>query len=228
MKKKKETTSKERYYVASQWQLMWRKFRKHKLALIGGTILIMLYIAAIFCEITAPYAISRRRVQYSLSPPQRIHFFDADGSFHLRPFVYGFTRTRSPKYRWIYKEDKNQEYPIYFFVHGDKYKLWNVLGMNVHLFGVKEPGVMFLFGTDKLARDVFSRTIYAARISLSIGVVGIGVSFLLGSLLGGISGYYGGRADMAIQRVIELLLSIPSIPLWMALSATLPLAWSSL
>ena len=122
--------------------------------------------------------------------------------------------------------DKSKRCPIHFLVHGDKYKLWNIFPSDIHLFGVKKPDVLFLFGTDNLGRDLFSRTLYAARISLSIGLVGIGLSFVLGCILGGISGYYGGRADMIIQRLVEFLTSIPTIPLWMALSAALPSQWS--
>jgi len=225
-RKKDEISAEEKLYIASQWQLMWRKFVKHKLALLGAVTLIILYIIAIFCEFFSPYDIYERYVKYIHCPPQRIHFFDEKRNFHFRPFVYGLKQTSDPKsWRRIYLEDKTNKYPIYFFVHSYECKLWNLFPMDVHLFGVKK-GEMFLFGTDKLGRDLFSRNIYAARISLSIGLVGVILSFVLGSLLGGISGYYGGTADMIIQRAIELLLSIPTIPLWMALSAALPSQWS--
>ncbi len=224
--KKEGITAEERFYIASQWQLMWRKFKKHKLAILGSIILAIFYILAIFCEFFSPYDIYKRNAKYVYCPPQRIHFFDKEG-FNFRPFVYGFKRTLDMKtFSRIYVEDKTKKYPIYFFVHGDKYKFWNLFKADVHLFGTKEPGVIFLFGTDKLGRDLFSRNLYAARISLSIGLVGVTLSFILGSILGGISGYYGGTADMIIQRVIEFLLSIPTIPLWMALSAALPSDWS--
>jgi len=226
MRKKKERASaEEKYYVASQWQLMWRKFRKHKLALLGGTILAIFYSAAIFCELFSTQDIHQEHLKYIYCPPQRIHFFDEEG-FHFRPFVYELRRTIDPDtWRKIYTEDKTKKYPIYFFVHGDKYKFWGLLEADVHLFGVNK-GTMFLFGTDKLGRDLFSRNLHASRISLSIGLVGIALSFVLGSVLGGISGYYGGSADMIIQRAIEFLTSIPTIPFWMALSAALPPDWS--
>ncbi|GAH65469.1 unnamed protein product, partial [marine sediment metagenome] len=118
-----------------------------------------------------------------------------------------------------------EKYPIYFFVPGDKYKFWNLFEIDTHFLGVKKPGIIFLFGTDKLGRDLFSRSFYAARISLSIGLIGVAFSFILGCGLGGVSGYFGGASDMAVQRVIELLISIPTIPLWMALSAALPADW---
>jgi len=222
---KDELTAEERYYVASQWQLVWRKFKKHKLALFGGSILTIFYVVAIFCEFFSPYDIYQRYPKYIYCPPQRIHFFDEEG-FHLRPFIYGLKGKPDPvTLRREYTLDKAEKYPLYFFVRGDEYKLWNVFPGNVHFFGVKDS-VLFLFGTDKLGRDLFSRNLFASRISLSIGLVGVAISFILGCSLGGISGYYGGASDMIIQRIIEFLICIPTIPLWMALSAALPALWS--
>jgi len=224
-RKKEGISAEEKLYVASQWQLIWRKFKKHRLAIFGGTILAIFYLVAIFCNFFSTYDIYKRYTKYIYCPPQRIHFFDEKG-FHFRPFVHGIKRRRDPvSFRRIYKEDKTKKYPIYFFVHGNRYKFWNLFETDVHLFGVKE-GTIFLLGTDELGRDLFSRNIYAARISLSIGLIGVVLSFVLGCILGGISGYYGGAADMIIQRVIEFLFSIPIIPLWMALAAALPPFWS--
>lgn len=223
--KRKKVSAEERLYVASQWQLMWGKFIKNKLAIFGGIVLVTFYLVGLLCAFFSPYDIHKHSIKYIYCPPQKIHFFDEKG-FHLRPFVYGFNLTKDPvTFRRIYKEDKREKYPIYFFVGGDEYKLWNLFPADIHLFGVKR-GAIFLFGTDKLGRDLFSRNLYAARISLSIGLVGVGMSFILGCILGGISGYYGGIADIIIQRVIEFLISIPTIPLWMALSAALPTQWS--
>ncbi len=223
-KEKEKFTAEERYYLASQWQLMWRKFKKHKLALVGASMLIILYVAAIFCGFFSPYHIYTRS-KYLYAPPQKIHFFDEEG-FHLRPFVYELEGGRDPvTLHPKYSVDKTKKHPIYFFVHGDEYKFWGLFETDIHLFGVKE-GVIFLFGTDKLGRDLFSRNMYASRISLSIGLVGVAIAFVLGCLLGGISGYYGGVADTIIQRIIEFSISIPTIPLWMALSAALPPRWS--
>jgi len=227
--KRKEISAEEKFYMASQWQLMWRKFRKHKLAIIGGVILAIFYTGAIFCEFFSTQDIYKRYTKYIYCPPQRIHFFDEKGKFHFRPFVCGFKRTRDPiTWEKIYKEDKSKKYPIYFFVRGDKYKLWNIFPSDIHFIGVKKGGIFFLFGTDKLGRDMFSRNLYASRISLSIGLVGVALSFILGSLLGGISGFYGGAADMVIQRIIEFLICIPTIPLWMGLAAAIPTDWPPL
>jgi len=224
--REKEISSTEgRFYVASQWQLMWRKFKKHKLAIFGGATLAIFYIVAIFCEFFSTYDIYERYRKYVYCPPQRIHFFD-ERNFHLRPFVYGVKRSLDPvTWERIYVIDRTKKYPLYFFVRSSEYKLWNIFPADIHFLGTK-GGTIFLFGTDGLGRDLFSRNLHAARISLSIGLVGVFLSFLLGCILGGISGYFGGRADMVIQRVIEFLISIPTIPLWMALSAALPMDWS--
>ena len=226
MKKKGEISAEEKYYIASQWQLMWRKFRKHKLAIVGGGILTIFYILAIFCEFFSPYDIYKRYPDYIYMPPQRIHLFDEKGVFHLRPFVYGIKQETDPiTWETKFTEDKTNKYPIYFFVHGDEYKLWNLFPADIRFFGVEKPGTIFLFGTEDMGRDLFSRNLYAARISLSVGLVGVALIFIIGIILGGISGYYGGVSDMIIQRAIEFLISIPTIPLWMALAAALPKDW---
>ncbi len=226
--KRRKTSVEEKFYIASQWQLMWRKFRKHKLALFGGTILAIFYLLATFCEFFAPQDISKRNREYTYSPPQRIRFFDEEG-FNLRPFVYGLKRMVDPEtWKTTYVlEERPKKYPIRFFVHGDSYKLWGLFETDIHLFGVR-GGTLFLFGTDKIGRDIFSRNLYASRISLSIGLVGVSISFVLGCILGGISGYFGGGTDTVIQRLIEILIALPTIPLWMSLSAALPQNWSSI
>jgi len=224
-KEKAEVSLEEKFYVASQYQLMWRKFRKHKLAIVGGIILFVFYLGAILCEFVSPYDIFERYTDYLYAPPQRIRFFDEEG-FHLRPFVYKMKLEMDPiTWERIYKIDRTKKFPLYFFTHGPKYKFWNLFKGDLHLFGVKE-GTIFLLGTDGLGRDMFSRIIYASRISLSIGLIGVFLSFALGLTIGGASGYYGGYLDNIIQRVIEFLRSMPTLPLWMALAAALPPHWS--
>jgi len=225
IKDKQNERKEEGYYVASQWKLMWWKFRKHKVAMTALPILVSLYFLAIFCEFISPYGPLMRFPKYLSAPPQRIHFFDEDKSFYLRPFVYGLKQKKDPvTFRRTFTVDKTRRYPIYFFVRGETYKFWNLFEFNLHLFGT-ENGPVFLFGTEELGRDLFSRIIYASRISLSIGLVGVFLSFVLGLILGGIAGYFGGVIDNIIMRTVDLLISIPTIPLWMALAAAVPQDW---
>ena len=213
-------------YVASQWQLMWWKFRKHKLGLAGSAVVLLFYVAALFCEFLAPYEPHERDIKYVHAPPQPVHFI-GEGGFHLRPFVYGLVGERDPESRRMtFQVDPTQRSFIYLLVHGDPYKFWGLFETDIHLFGLKdEQGTVLLLGADRLGRDMLSRILYGARISLSVGLIGVFFSFLLGILMGGISGYVGGVADVVIQRLIEFIRAIPSIPLWLALSAALPPEW---
>ena len=217
----------EKYYLASQWQLAWRKFRKHRLAMLGVALLGILYTLTIFCEFFAPYGADTRLGRYPEAPPTRIHLVDQEGKWHWPPFVYGVKSevdlaTISRKY----SEDTTKLYPISFLARGESHKLWGIIPTEYHLLGVDDPGFVFLFGTDAIGRDVFSRTLYGGRVSLTVGLVGVFLSFVLGCVLGGISGYYGGIVDTVIQRVIEFLMSLPTLPLWMGLSAALPVTLS--
>ena len=221
-----ELSAEERYYLASQWQLMWHKFRRHRLAIVGGAVLVVLYLAAIFADFLAPYPKEIRFKEFPYRPPTPVHLTDDEGRFR-GPFVYGTTSKRDLEtLELIFEVDEATCYPIRFFARGEAYQLLGLFETDIHLFGVEEPGGIFLFGTDSIGRDIFSRTLHGARLSLSIGLVGVSLSFIIGVTLGGISGYFGGAVDDVIQRIIELLISIPTIPLWLALSAALPRDWS--
>ena len=220
-----ETVADEAYFTASSWTLMRRNLVKHRLAILGGSVLALLYLTgAIAPGFFSTHDFGQRNNDYILSPVQRIRVLH-EGRPH-RPFVYGLATSRDPEtFRRIYVVDKEAVFPIRLLVRGGDYKLLGIFPANLHLLGVEDPGVMFLFGTDELGRDLYSRTLHGARISLTIGLVGVAMSFILGCLLGGISGYFGGAADMLIQRVIEFFGSIPTLPLWMALAAAVPTAW---
>ena len=218
----------ERLYAASQWQLMGIRFRKHRLARWSAVVMLTLYLSAAFCEILAPYPLAYREIDHAYAPPQRLHFIGDDG-LHFRPFVYALSPVRNPETRRVhYIEDRSRSYPVRLFPKGEPYRLWGLLELDRHLLGVDEPGTLYLLGTDSLGMDLFSRILYGARISLTVGLVGVGLSFVFGLIIGAISGYYGGWVDHLIQRGIEILRSFPSIPLWMALSAALPATWSPL
>ncbi len=212
----------DKLFIATQWTLMWRKFRKHKLAMVGTWVVIFFYLVAIFAEVIAPQDPLTRSTDFIHVSPQAIHLFGGQG---IRPFVYGLTATEDPRtWRKIYTDDTTIEVPLHFWVEGEPYKLWGLFPSNRHLFGTTD-GPFYPLGTDDSGRDMLSRTIYGIRISVSIGLVGVIFTFILGSVLGAVSGYYGGAVDFVIQRVIEFILCIPAIPLWMALSAAVPKEW---
>lgn len=214
--------------AATQWQLMWRKFVQHRLAVFGLVVLTLFYTVAAFAEMIAPHDPYRRNTRYIHVPPQKIHFVDESG-FSLRPFVYGLKQELDPvTWRRRYVEDSSQKHFIRFLTRGDRYRLWGLFETDLHLFGAEGGAPLFLMGTDGSGRDLFSRVIYGTRVSLTVGLIGIFISFVLGCLLGGLSGYYGGTVDLVIQRVIEFPLSIPTIPLWMALAAAMPKNWTTL
>ncbi|RWD74808.1 ABC transporter permease [Mesorhizobium sp.] len=219
------TPEQSKVFQASQLRLMWWKFRRHRLALISGIFLAALYLGILICEFLAPYNLHTRNMDYIYSPPQRVHLFH-NGQF-VGPFVYGRQMTLDMdtlKRNYMDKQDDVQR--IRFFCKGDSYRFWGLIEGDRHLVCPAENGQLFLAGTDRLGRDVLSRIIYGARISLTIGLVGIGFSFLLGIVIGGLAGYHGGIFDLIVQRIIEVLQSIPSIPLWLALAAIMPITWS--
>ena len=213
--------------VASQWRLMWWKFRKHRLAVVGAVVVIGFYLMAAFCELIAPISAETYNNQYVFAPPQPLHLF-RDGRF--APHIYGYTFKRDPKsFKKTWAIDDQNIIPVGFFVSGEPYKLWGLLPGTMHLFGPQQADApFFLIGTDKNGRDILSRTIYSARISLTVCLVSVFISLVLGIMLGGISGLFGGWIDNVIQRVIEVLLSVPTIPILLSLAAVVPLDWSPL
>jgi peptide/nickel transport system permease protein len=216
--------------TATHWQLMWWKFKRHKMALFGGSILGILVILSLFAEFIGPYTPQERTVKYAQGQPMGFHFIDDEGTFHLRPFVYlRVSKRHKVTLRLVSTVDKSRRWPVKFFVRGDDYTMWGLFKSDLHLFGFEEnKAFLHLFGTDQLGRDVFSRVLYATRTSLSIGAIGVGLSFVLGISLGGIAGYFGGMTDNVIMRLIEFIRSIPTLPLWLALAAALPREWTAL
>ena len=219
------TPAQERVYLASQWRLMWWKFKRHRIALASGIFLALLYASILISEFLAPYHYQTRNIDRIYAPPQQIHLFH-DGQF-IGPFVYGQRYTLNMvNLKREYWTDRTTVHPIRFFCRGDSYNFWGLFESNVHLFCPAKDGTLFLLGTDRLGRDMLSRIIYGARISLTIGLIGVTISFVLGLFFGGIAGYYGGAVDLVVQRIIEVLQSLPSIPLWLALAAIMPVTWS--
>jgi alpha-galactoside transport system permease protein len=213
-----ETEENESYF-----DLVWRRFRRSPVSIIGALMVLMLVILAIFADFFSPTSISGIDLQASFIPPQQVHFFDTEGKFHLRPFVYNYVYTLDPNtFRVMWVEDQSQAYEIKFFVQGPAYKLFGLIPSQLHLYGVEEGGTIYILGTDKIGRDLWGKTCEAGRISLSMSLFGTIISVLFGSVLGVASGYYGGWVDNVLQRFTEFIAAFPNLPLWMALAALVP------
>jgi peptide/nickel transport system permease protein len=213
----------EEEHHESYFELVWRRFRRSKASIFGALCVVMLGMLAIFAEFFSPNKLRGINLEESFIPPQRVHFFDEEGNFHIRPFVYNYGYEMDMKtFEVIWVEDKSKMYPIYFFVQGWEYKLLGVIPTNWHLFGVEEGGRIYLMGTDKLGRDLYGKSCEAGRISLSMSIFGAVISIVVGSIFGITSGYLGGKADNVMQRFVEFVNAFPQLPLWMALAAFIP------
>lgn len=212
-------------FYASKRRLMWLRFKQHKVALFSGIMIIFFYLVAIFANFVSVQDINSFSAKYKYVAPTDIHWTDKDGSF-TRPYIVNLTRKLNMETLEYEYTPGEKTYPIRFLHRGYTYNFLGLFDTDLHLLGVDEGAALFLMGSDKLGRDIFSKVVHGARISLSIGLIGVFLSLIVGAILGGISGFYGGRTDTLIQRLIEVLMSFPSIPLWMALAASLPPHWS--
>lgn len=211
--------------VPSPWRLAWRRYRKSRLGVVGGWLLLALYLMALLSPFLSPYSITAQHEAFSYQPPQRVHLVH-EGRLRS-PFVYGFKQARDPvTFARKNVEDRANPIPIGFFVRGEPYRFLGIPA-TVHLFGVPDGSFFFPLGTDQLGRDLLSRTLVGAQVSLTVGVIGVLISFAIGILMGGVSGYFGGWVDNLIQRLVEILLSFPRLPILLALSTLIPARWPS-
>lgn len=222
------TEKKEKLYTAKPWTLIWWRFKKHWLAVFSLWFLVLSCLAALLADFISPYGAFEIEKLHTFVPPRAIHVFH-DGEL-IGPFIYELDRKRDPETaRVIYAEDLEKPIPIRFFVQGEPYRLFGLIPTDIHLFGIEaKRQKLNLLGTDELGRDMFTRLLHGARVTLSAGLIGVAFSFVLGLALGSVAGYYGGWIDAVVQRSMEFIRSIPTIPLWMGLAAALPIAWDPL
>ena len=221
------TPEQEAIYFAPQRKLIWWKFKKHKLAVISGIFLALMYLVTIFAEFLAPYSIETRNSKYTLAQPHDLHLFH-NGEF-IGPFVYDYDKKLNlAKYQRVYTPNKEKIIKLNFFCSGDPYKFWGLIDADNHFMCANIKNPVYILGSDRLGRDMLSRIIYGARISLTIGLIGIAISFSLGIIIGGLAGYYGGWVDLVAQRLIEVVQSLPTLPLWLTLVAIMPSNWSQI
>ncbi len=207
----------------SYFQLVWRRFRRSKASIIGAAMVLVLLLLALFAEFFAPNDIYILDLNAAFRPPMQVQFFDASGKFHLAPFVYNVTNTLDPKtFKVYWAQDTSKIYPVHFFVHGWKYSWLGLIPSDLHLYGVDKGAVIYILGTDKFGRDLFGKACQAGRVSLTMSLFGTLISIIFGSVLGVVSGYYGGWIDNVLQRFTEFVNAFPQLPLWMALAAIVP------
>lgn len=221
----------EKSDTAGQARLIWRGFRRHRLALAGAVITALLYLIVLFGEFLAPYSTGLFHEDYPYAPPQRLHVLSTEGgSFDLGLYVYGYKQNLDKESLAVsYTVDRSQKIPLRLFDRSaESYRLLGLFETNVHLIGpVNDKQPMYLLGSDRNGRDLLSRMLIGARVSMTIGLVGVALAFVLGATLGGISGYVGGKADTVIQRLVELFMSLPTLPLWLGLAAAMPQSWGA-
>lgn len=227
----KRLAAERKLYFAGQWTLIWHRFRRNKVALVAGIVVMLIYLVAIFAEFLAPWSSDYYNGRYTFAPPQQLHFLlTTETGTTFQPHVYGYSVEVDPRsFKRTFVPDPDKIIAVHFFGAGEPYLLLGLIPTNIHLLApenARDP--LYLFGADRLGRDMLSRTIHGTRVSMSIGLIGVTMSLLLGVVLGGISGFFGGGVDTFIQRVIEFLQSIPTIPLWMGLAAAIPQDWTPL
>ncbi len=222
----------ERDSSASQSRLVWRAFRKHRLAVVGAVVVILMYLVAAFAEFLAPFSVGTFHQKYPYAPPQALHVVDTSGGgLDLGLYVYGFKTSRDPDtLEVVYTTDRSTKIPVRFFDRTDEeYRLWGLIPSRLHLLGpVDDSQPMYLLGSDRSGRDLLTRLVHGTRVSMTIGLIGVTMAFILGVLLGGISGYFGGKTDTLIQRMVEFFMSVPTLPLWLGLAAAVPSGWGPL